>query len=292
MDKTIKTEDFDERTEELISHENVMETLKEFNNEDSTYRGDSYGDKDDFVEGIPVNVVIQEDPLDGNLVIDGISPTPVQNVGSVQNVGPVQNIGATPFIPPQNVPLNPIPTQNVGNNPQSSPTTDPLQCMRNLIDNNMYCGEQPDPNRAKKAADAFGEVSGLNKINTEKTVDNIVNSLRGVSNINVIYFMLSWFIIIAIAIWLMVAFSWIDLISALYLQVIMFAIFYGFTIAYRVQINNYLIRIKNDIVQELDANGQIIKDSIARLPQAVLSSACAQTTEGYDYWKCNEKPPK
>lgn len=163
----------------------------------------------------------------------------------------------------------------------------PVSCMIDLITGEYSDCDVEIPNDKRKAAyDAFTEVTGFKPYNFNKIINDFNEREKKILNFGAFYMFFPIFLLSIIAIWLMVGFGWLNWVIGLFLTVISFVVLYGFSVIYRVQVQNSLTSF-TDESQQLQQESNF-EDSIAYWPQGLFAVACAVTATGGTGWTCNE----
>lgn len=167
----------------------------------------------------------------------------------------------------------------------------PFNCMIDLIQNYSNCGEDiPKPKR-EAAFKVFSDVTGYKSIDIGSIFTSFNRDISALFNLNAFYMFVPVMILFLIIIWLMVGFRWMNWVLGLFFTVLVIVVLYGFSILYRVTIENY-VRSHTPLVQnELNAFQENFENSIAYWPQGLFAAACAVTCNGSTgCWACNRSP--
>lgn len=188
-----------------------------------------------------------------------------------------------PYVPP----LGSKWCSNKGNNADnmSIETEVPFSCMINLIKNYAYCGESISDDKVQAAYEAFVDVTGYKTADLNAAFNTIMETNEALLNFNVFYIFTPIFILILLAVWFMVGFSWINWVVGLFISGVAFIVLYGFAVFYRIQVQDYLDSQNNKLHGYVDTAQKNLENSVAYWPQGLFAVACAVTS---DDWKCNE----
>lgn len=170
------------------------------------------------------------------------------------------------------------------------PTLLPYSCMIDLIDNNTYCGQTFSQDKLDAAYKTFAEVTHTQPDNTAKSFNTIYNEFTTMANYNAFYMFVPVAVVILLALILMIGFQWIHWGVGLFMIVLVFVIFYGFSVVYRINIQNYINTNSSNLQNELLAAQKNYENSISYWPQGLFAVACSLTCTGGNCWKCS--PPK
>jgi hypothetical protein len=162
----------------------------------------------------------------------------------------------------------------------------PISCMINLITGQLAgCGTSIPDAKRQAAFNAFYEITGYNPLN----LNNFNEDQKTLLNFNVYYIIFPVILTFWIAIWLMVGFGWIAWAAGLFLSVLTVIILYGFSIIYRIQVENFL----NSTHPQLPVSAGNFEDNLAYWPQGLFAAACALTAStGTTGWTCNPPIPQ
>ena len=171
----------------------------------------------------------------------------------------------------------------------------PFSCMIDLISGPYSnCDEDIPQNKRQAAYNAFVDVTGYKPVDLTKAFSTINNDFNTLVNFNAFYMFFPTLILLLIIIWLMVGFSWINWVIGLFFTVLVIVILYGFSILYRIHVQNYIRNQGRTLENEVNAAQKNLENSIPYWPQGLFAVACAITcTGGTGCWSCNERvcPP-
>lgn len=157
----------------------------------------------------------------------------------------------------------------------------PISCMINLITGQLAgCGTTISDAQRRAAFNAFYDITGYNPLN----LNNFNEEQKTLLNYNTYYIIFPVILTFWIAIWLMVGFGWVAWGAGLFLSVLAVIILYGFSIIYRIQVENFL----NSAHPQLPVSAGDFGDNLAYWPQGLFAAACALTAStGTTGWTCN-----
>jgi len=163
----------------------------------------------------------------------------------------------------------------------------PLSCLIELMNNYMYCGEPIPEFKRRLAYKAFTDVTGFKPANFEEIFNIIREHQNKVIKFTAFYVYLPIIIIIVIILLGLALIGSITWGGAIFGSIATIIILYIFAVGYRFHTVNFLSSRTQETLALSRGIQQNLENTIAYLPQGILSSACAITCNNLGCWKCN-----
>jgi len=166
----------------------------------------------------------------------------------------------------------------------------PFSCMRELLTGKYsLCGSKIPEHLKKSAFKVFTQVTGFEPLNLDQALMEINYQEKMIVQFTSLYVFLPMVLIITMAIWLLVLFSFVPWAAGIYLTLFSFIIIYGFSVAYRYHSERWLNNRNALVERELSEYQTNYEDSIAYWPQGLYAVAgCITATGGTGGWSCNK----
>jgi positive regulator of sigma E activity len=172
------------------------------------------------------------------------------------------------------------------------PTTPPVSCINELINNYMFCGQELTQEQKQAAYNAYIEVTKLKPFDYQSFINNLEAQWVATANIIAFYIFVPILVLLLTAIWLYVGFKKMNWIVGIYLSILVIVVLYGFNLAYRINSQYYYQNKFQNLKNEAAQTTQSYQNSIALQTQGLMAAACAVTCkDGVNCWKCNGTTP-